>query len=312
MEPDPGERPTEAPAAPSWPSPSWTPPSSEAPPAPSGAPPAPSEARPAPTHGPPSPPKLVVVGAVLTFSGGVLAVVGSVIGWFRVVSNLGQSTNRVVTGLSGPDGKITLTIGIILVGLAVLLLIGRTRVAQVAAAAVASLGGAVAIAKTVYDMTTARSQSISGALKSIPVVERALFRRALERAFDLGILRITIEAGIVLVLVGGVLALVGGVLALLTAWPAASPAGWRPVDSGARSATQPDAPRQPGPFPPPPVPEPYPPPGPGPLPSPPEPGPWPSPPEPSPPEPSPQPEPGPAPTPPWPPSGEPQEGEKPP
>jgi hypothetical protein len=141
---------------------------------------------------PAGPPRRPVVGPVLLAVGGLLAVVSAFLPWTRFAEG-GRS--RTFTGYADHDGRLTLVLGVVAVGLAVAVLTARS--AGPPALAGSATGGLMLL------------------VAGLALVDGTGSRTVVEEFFD-GDLRTDTGAGLWLTLVAGGLAAGGGLLARLT------------------------------------------------------------------------------------------------
>jgi hypothetical protein len=150
-------------------------------------------------------------GPIFAFVGGVLAVVGSTLTW----ASVGAGGREFDTGGLGlTDGWITLGLGGLVAVAAVAMLTVRRRGAWRALGLLAAGGAIVAGSISVNDAVTA-SDSVGEAVaeevaraSGLPVEEA---RDQVDRDMDAGLLTVSVEAGLSVVLAGAALALLGGI-----------------------------------------------------------------------------------------------------
>jgi hypothetical protein len=160
---------------------------------------------------------------ILMIAGGALIVIGSALDWYALRVTLpptGLTRSVTVAGLRTNPGKLLLVAGIVIVALGAIGLSTSTastkRMTSIVAALGALFGGAIAI----YDIVTPRRQVIDAAAKEFGgPAGGAAIRGVMEGLFDRGILKIDVQLGLWMVLVGAALALIGSLLAAATARP---------------------------------------------------------------------------------------------
>lgn len=209
------------------------------------------------------------VAGLLVLAGGALTAVGSLLSWFEVradLSSIGQPVQtESVKGLDTSDGGILIWVGVGLVVLGVALLFLRQRGGRIGLSVLALLAGAFAGGVGLYDALTPKTQAIDEASKGLSGVGVQQAKQFLEGLFDDGILKITVQIGLWLVVVGGAVALIGALVGLfmrsrVPVAPAAAPTGFAtepqtPAPAVSSSWAQPEA-SGPPPMPAPPAPEP--------------------------------------------------------
>jgi hypothetical protein len=158
---------------------------------------------------------------VLVALGGVAAIVGSTMDWFRVRVGLrgvpglaGTVTSR---GIDGWDGKVTLGAGILVLLMALLMFLWRSAGQRVVLGAVALVGSLVAGGMSAFDATTDRARFIDANAPELArrarisvAVAKGLYRRL----FDSGALRISLATGIFLVIAGGAVGALASIFSL--------------------------------------------------------------------------------------------------
>ncbi len=163
----------------------------------------------------------VAIGLLML--GGVLAVLGSALNWFRFSANLsgvgGATTTNSVKGLDGSDGVITLILGLVLVVVGVLLATVRARGSRLGLALGGLLAALVAGGIGIYDAATAKSRAISSAVGKVPLGQRVQIRALLDRLFASGVLKISLQIGIILLVIGAGIAVIGALVALVSPQP---------------------------------------------------------------------------------------------
>jgi hypothetical protein len=156
---------------------------------------------------------LALVAAALAVIGGIAATVGSLLSWAEASVGPASFTAK---GIDGWEGKVTVVGGVVLLvgGIAAFLGsvggVGRLRTS-------ALVGGIAAAGVGAYTALTATSQIVDAAASEIaketgvPVDQG---RSTVQLAFDQGVIHLTLQVGLWLVIVGGVLGIVAGVIAL--------------------------------------------------------------------------------------------------
>ena len=190
-------------------------------------------------------------GVMLALVGGLLAAVGSPLPWLKASVNAaalggGGLQSKTANGFDG-DGWITLVAGLIVVVVAGAMWMRKSSGKGLSA--LVMLGGLVAGGTGLYDMLTAKSTFIDelvkeGAGSGLPADQ---LRALIDSWFDKGIIKISPEFGIFVVIAGGVLALLGGLILVVSkvepaaaAVSAGGVAGWVPP-----AAPSPPAPTMP-------------------------------------------------------------------
>jgi hypothetical protein len=170
-----------------------------------------------------------VTAAVLAVVGGVVAVAGSLLAWAK--ASVGASSFSA-KGIDGWEGKVTIVAGAVMLAVGASALVGaegaraRLRVSAIA-------GGVAAVGVGIYTALTATDQIVDSAASEIASelgvpVEQA--RSTVQAAVDHGLLQLSLQVGLYLVIAGGVLGIVAGILAIVTRAPVpAMPA--QPVSS---------------------------------------------------------------------------------
>lgn len=160
------------------------------------------------------------VAGVLVLVGGALAAVGCRLDWFKFRADLtsvgGGVSERALKGPDLSDGKIFIWVAVALVVIGVVMLLLRQRGARITLSVLSFLGAAFVGGFGLYDALTPKAPVIDEAAKQLSGagVERA--RQFLENLFDQGILKITVQIGLWLVVAGGAVALVGALAGLFS------------------------------------------------------------------------------------------------
>ncbi len=156
--------------------------------------------------------------AALALIGGALALIGSFLSWAEASA---QGFSASAQGIDGWEGKATIFGGILILvaGIQAFASGGAVR-SRLKTTAI--LGGAVAAGVAIYTAATAKDQVVDGAAGEIAKelgigIEAA--RSAVNQAIDAGVLKITLDFGIFVVIGGGILGIVAGLLA----WTARAP-----------------------------------------------------------------------------------------
>ncbi|HEX9122174.1 MAG TPA: hypothetical protein VF984_02275 [Actinomycetota bacterium] len=197
--------------------------------------------------------------AVLAIAGGALAVLGSILTWASASAGAFSVSAK---GLDGWEGKVTLVGGGILLFTGVAAVVG-SGVVNLRVPAV--VGGLLAAGVGIYTALTAQDQVIDGAAKEIAKelgVPIAAARDAVQTTIDAGVLSVSLEIGLYLVIAGGFIGLLAAVMAEMASrrpvaatevGPGAGLAGWSvpsPPEPGRASwsAEQPPPPPPAGPV----------------------------------------------------------------
>jgi hypothetical protein len=159
-----------------------------------------------------------VTAAALAVVGGVVAVAGSLLSWAK--ASVGPSSFSA-KGIDGWEGKVTIVAGVVMLVVGASALVGaegaraRLRVSAIA-------GGVAAAGVGIYTALTATDQIVDSAASEIASelgvpVEQA--RSTVQAAVDHGLLQLSLQVGLYLVIAGGVLGIVAGILAIVTREP---------------------------------------------------------------------------------------------
>ena len=144
----------------------------------------------------------------LIIAGGVLALVGSFLPWAKVAFGPASQSAK---GFDGWEGKVTAIAGASLMIRGFLMTRGKDR----GLLPMIMLQGLVASGVSLYDILTVRTQAINAGAADIskstgvPVDQ---VKTTLHGFLDAGRLTISLEFGILVVLVGGILGIVGGLM----------------------------------------------------------------------------------------------------
>src|SRR5215211_8022616 len=169
-----------------------------------------------------------VLAGALALAGGVLAVVGSFLGWAEV--SAGPFTEQA-KGIDGWEGKAAILGGAVMITAGIRVLAGSHRaMAQLRPSA--AIGGLVAAGVGLYTALTVRDQLVDAAATQ-------LTRAEVERALVSGVLELTIGAGLYLVIAGGIQGIVAAAIAPSSrdepiASSGAGLRGWVSPDAGNR------------------------------------------------------------------------------
>lgn len=163
-------------------------------------------------------PGLMIVGAAIVLAGCLMP-------WFKIradLSSLGEGApsakSTTAMGLDTSDGTIFLVIAVAIAVLGVVALVAKARGPRRIVSVVSALGALFVGGFAVYDAMTPETQAIDEAVKGLGAgISVAAARRFFEGLFDRGIIDITVEIGLWIVLTGAVLALVGALIAAATA-----------------------------------------------------------------------------------------------
>ncbi len=183
-------------------------------------------------------------GVMLALVGGLLAAVGSPLPWLKASVNAaalggGGLQSKTANGFDG-DGWITLVAGLIVVAVAGVMWMRKGSGRSLSA--LVMLGGLVAGGTGLYDMLTAKSTIVDELVSKaapgsgLPVDQ---VRALINSWFDKGIIKISPEFGIFVVIAGGVLALIGGLMLLATKAEPATATSSPPVTSSPPAPTMP-------------------------------------------------------------------------
>ena len=150
----------------------------------------------------------------LAVVGGILVVVGSLITWAE--ASVGPASFSA-SGIDGWEGKVTIGGGAALLFGGISAFLGSAQ-ARTRMRSSALVGGLAASGVAIYTALTARDQIVDSAVDEIVAqvpgtsVEEA--RSTLDLALDGGLLTVTLQIGIWLVIVGGVIGLIAAVAAI--------------------------------------------------------------------------------------------------
>ncbi|HZD17224.1 MAG TPA: hypothetical protein VE669_03680 [Actinomycetota bacterium] len=191
------------------------------------------------------------IGVPILLLAGLLAAIGSFLGWATLEAGGDTAT---ASGIDGSDGYVTLVCGSV-VAVVGLVSIRRPRRTM---ALLAIVAGMTSAGIGTYDALTAEDGAIDALAAQLADgfgVTEPRAHALLTEAVDRGLVGVSLQAGIFLVMGGGVLAIAGGTLLMAGgARPAASAgsgsaaAGPDPVDmSGLPPAPEPNLPATPPP-----------------------------------------------------------------
>jgi hypothetical protein len=155
--------------------------------------------------------------------GGIAAVAGSLLEWFKIRIGLAgaapflgvRTTSQ--SGIDGPDVKITLVAGGLVVLMGLLMFLWNSGARRIATGVVGLLGGLAVAGLSAYDAATPQQRFIEANAPDlaertgIPV---ATARRLYQGLFDSGTVRISLRLGIVVVIAGGIIATLSAAFAL--------------------------------------------------------------------------------------------------
>ena len=166
------------------------------------------------------------LGAALAVPGGVVIVIGSILSWAKASVTGFSATAK---GINGWEGKATILGGVILLigGIAALAAPGARALLR----ALAIVGGGIAAGVGIHTALTAKDQVIDDAASEIGKQLGIPFNQArasVQQAIDQGALKISLEVGLYLVIVGGLVGIAAGLLALARRAPSpplATPSG---------------------------------------------------------------------------------------
>ena len=120
---------------------------------------------------------------------------------------------RIVPGIDGSDGYITLVAGLVAIVAGIVMARGTRRVLAVLVILAGIVGGGIGL----YDAMTAKDSVLDAAAEELAPsfgASAEQVRTALDQAIDAGQLSVTISIGLYVVIAGGIVALVGGILGL--------------------------------------------------------------------------------------------------
>lgn len=145
----------------------------------------------------------------LALAGGVAAVIGSFLAWAEL--SFGPISERA-TGIEGWEGKAAIVGGFIMVVPGIAGFVGTTEAGARLRAAL--IGGLIAAGVGIYTAVTADDQVLGAAVEADVPIE--IVREAIAD----GLLRVSLEAGLYIVIAGGALGVLAGVLAFGARAPA--------------------------------------------------------------------------------------------
>jgi hypothetical protein len=149
-------------------------------------------------------------------AGGGLAIIGAALRWFKVTLPPLGDVGRVqlINGLDLRAGKLTMAAGIlaVLVGAAMFMVRGRVPSMSLAIAGLVAAAGASGF--SLGRALTEKGTAIADRVAQVPPDEQEQVREALRRLFAVGAIRISVQAGLVVALIGGALAAGGSIFAL--------------------------------------------------------------------------------------------------
>jgi hypothetical protein len=158
---------------------------------------------------------------VLVVLGGVAAVAGSFLDWFRVhlsVKGLGLVARTVTSrGIDGSDGKITLIAGALTAAMGLSMFVWTSGGRRMALGVVALLGGLAAAGLSGYDAGTPQQRFIDANAPNLARkanISLAMAERLYRGLFDSGAVKISLALGIFVVIAGGVVAALSAAMAL--------------------------------------------------------------------------------------------------
>lgn len=162
-----------------------------------------------------------LTAAVLAVVGGILAVAGSFLTWAEASVGPASFSAR---GIEGWEGKVTTIGGAVLLAGGISVFMGRAD-ARGRLRGSAIVGGLTAAGVGLYTAVTARDQIVDAAVSEIvaqtPGTSAAQARSSLDLALEQGLLTLSLQIGIWLVIVGGVVGVLAGILAMRQREPAA-------------------------------------------------------------------------------------------
>jgi hypothetical protein len=156
--------------------------------------------------------------------GGIAAVVGSLLEWFKIRVGLPGASGPFLgarttaqSGIDGPDGRITLIAGSVVVLAGLAMFAWSSGGPRIVMGVLALLGGLAAAGLSAYDAATPQQRFMEAnapdlaARTDIPV---ATARRLYQGLFDSGTVRISLRFGILVVIAGGAVAALSAAFAL--------------------------------------------------------------------------------------------------
>jgi hypothetical protein len=157
----------------------------------------------------------------LVVLGGVAAIVGSFLEWFRVhlgLKGLGLVARTISSkGIDGADGKITLIAGVVAVLMGLLMFLWSSGGPRVAMGVVALLGGLTAAGLSGYDAATPQQRFIDANAPELAAkthIPLAQAERLYQGLFNSGALKISLAVGVFVVIAGGAFAALAAAFAL--------------------------------------------------------------------------------------------------
>jgi hypothetical protein len=157
----------------------------------------------------------------LVVVGGVAAIVGSFLVWFRVhlgLKGLGVVARTISSkGIDGADGKITLIAGVVAVLMGLLMFLRNSGRSRVARGVVALLGGLTAAGLSGYDAATPQQRFIDANAPELAAkthISMAQAERLYQGLFNSGALKISLAVGVLVVIAGGAIAALAAAVAL--------------------------------------------------------------------------------------------------
>lgn len=156
--------------------------------------------------------------AALALVGGAVAALGSLLGWAK--ASVGASSFSA-KGIDGWEGKVTIVAGVVMLIAGGSALVGAEG-ARARLRVSALVGGIAAAGVGVYTALTATDQVVDSAASQIAAeigipVQQA--RTTIEAALDHGLLHLSLQIGLYLVIAGGALGIVAGIVVLLSGAP---------------------------------------------------------------------------------------------
>lgn len=148
------------------------------------------------------------IGTVLMVAGGLLAAIGSFLAWAKLEAG---SDSATASGVDGSDGYITLVAGVVIAACGLASFVRARR----ALAILAIVGGIAAGGVGLYDAITAEDSAVDALSTELAAsfgVSGSEAKALLREAIDQGLVGISLQFGIFLVIAGGALGVIGGVL----------------------------------------------------------------------------------------------------
>ena len=156
--------------------------------------------------------------AALALAGGAVAALGSLLGWAKASVGASSFTAK---GIDGWEGKVTIVAGVVMLVAGISALVGSEG-ARARLRTSALVGGIAVAGVGIYTALTATDQIVDSAASQIAAefrVPEQQARATIEAALDHGLLDLSFQIGLYLVIAGGVLGIVAGIVALASGEP---------------------------------------------------------------------------------------------